>query len=486
MLKAGLATATAIAGLALVPAVAGATEMKVNTTADGFLADGKCGLREAVEAANENQKQTGCPKGQGGKRDVIVLKGVTYDLTVPSTNEDVNTNGDLDLTGGGPVTIRGAGRDETEIDAPSNDRAIDLHGSASSLKLEKLRVDQGDVTAYAGFDAFGGTIRTDGGALSVLKATLSSGDAVDGGIVYSFGRFTSDRSTLTSGDASSDGAALVAAGPTTVKRSVMNSNEAESSTNDVRGGAVFASGSGPVTITDTALRGNSADTTGGAVDAFGGAIYADEGTVTVGRSEFSNNGATALTNGQEESGGNVYVDGGATVELLNTTLLNGNTGGPDGAGGNLYNAGTVEARFTSFIDGAAPAFADQIYTAGTTSVGQSIINLDESFDPCAGATVTTLGYNVAEFDDPACGYGPFDGEDEFLNLGSLSANGGPTQTVAFSANSTGPDFVPKDVCKATTKRDQRGFARPNTKKVGKKKVKQPCDAGAFEQGAKAP
>src|SRR5215207_8196425 len=93
----------------LVAVPANAATIKVNTLEDGFDEDGKCALREAVEAANKNKSVDSCAKGES-KRDVIELKAGTYQLSFISTNEDGNANGDLDFTGKGPVTVVGKGK----------------------------------------------------------------------------------------------------------------------------------------------------------------------------------------------------------------------------------------------------------------------------------------------------------------------------------------------------------------------------------------
>jgi CSLREA domain-containing protein len=481
MLKAGLVIA--IAGLAIFPAAAGATTYNVNTTADGFLGDGKCGLREAIEAANENQKQSGCPKGES-KRDVIVLKGTTYSLTVPTTNENVNANGDLDLNVGGPITVRGVGSDISEITTGLADRVFDLNNLSSSLRLEKVQVNSGDVTSYGGFDGFGGTIRSIG-RLTIDRAQVNNGDADSGGAVYSGTALNISRSRFSGNDAIQSGGTLFFTADATIKRAAINSSDAGGGTADAAGGALYMA-SGEATISDSSIRGSSADGATNA-DGYGGAVFVDGGTFRLIRSEISNNGVTATTNGDDELGAGLYLDGGTTATVINTTLFGNQAAAPDGAAGAIYNGGTLEVQHSTLYDNFAASFGDQLYTTGTTTIGRSIVNGDNTDDPCSGATFVSDGFNVAEFDDPSCNWGPSDAEDGNITMGSLQENGGPTQTLAFNPGASGIDFVPKGECRTITKsRDQRGFVRPNTKKVNGKRKPQPCDSGAFEQGAKAP
>src|SRR5262245_27759298 len=81
--------------------------------------DGAAGsLRAAVIASNSN-----------GQDDVITLQAGTYKLTVANSagQENAAAQGDLDLTEAGrTVTIQGAGRDRTVIDATSLDRVFQV------------------------------------------------------------------------------------------------------------------------------------------------------------------------------------------------------------------------------------------------------------------------------------------------------------------------------------------------------------------------
>src|SRR6186713_823446 len=74
---------------------------KTADTADGAC-DADCSLREAITAANA-----------AAGADVITLPAGTYTLTITGTNEDLNADGDLDITT--PMTINGAGSGSTII-----------------------------------------------------------------------------------------------------------------------------------------------------------------------------------------------------------------------------------------------------------------------------------------------------------------------------------------------------------------------------------
>src|SRR5215204_5972779 len=92
----------ALLGLAvaacLLPATAGAATIEVTTHIDELDAtpDSNCSLREAVQSANSNTAVGGCHKG-GGPSDTISLGRGRYSLKIPTTDEDSNVNGDLDV-----------------------------------------------------------------------------------------------------------------------------------------------------------------------------------------------------------------------------------------------------------------------------------------------------------------------------------------------------------------------------------------------------
>jgi CSLREA domain-containing protein len=125
-MRKGLIGVATLAALAATAVPAGATTINVNTIEDGFDEDGKCALREAVEAARLNKKEDGCARGEAS-RDVIKLKEADYQLSFITSNENSNANGDFDFTGGGPVTVLGQGKAKTSIHQNAADRVIDVH-----------------------------------------------------------------------------------------------------------------------------------------------------------------------------------------------------------------------------------------------------------------------------------------------------------------------------------------------------------------------
>lgn len=101
--------AAAFALLLTAPCVALAATITVNSTEDLVADDGRCTLREAINAVNSQTASGGssfeCPAGDGS--DTIVLPKGFYQITRAGAGEDLNDTGDLDIARS--VTISGDG-----------------------------------------------------------------------------------------------------------------------------------------------------------------------------------------------------------------------------------------------------------------------------------------------------------------------------------------------------------------------------------------
>src|SRR5688572_8176327 len=107
--------------------------------------DDICSLREAMISASKNVARDACEKGEKS-RDTIKLRANQFDdffLTGTDVEEDENKDGDLDYTGGGPLTINGK-RGGTVINAVVMDnRVLHASGNASALTLKDLQLVAG-------------------------------------------------------------------------------------------------------------------------------------------------------------------------------------------------------------------------------------------------------------------------------------------------------------------------------------------------------
>ena len=202
-----------------------------------------------------------------------------------------------------------------------------------------------------------------------------------------------------------------------------------------------------------------------------GAIF-NNGTLTVTNSTFSDN-----------AGG----DGGAinNEDMLTVTNSTFYENSATDQGGAIFSEGMLTVTNSTFYDNSAPTgLYDQgggIFNAATATVANSIL-ADSTGGNCIGDTITDGGYNIS--DDDTCGFtgtganGKPIGDnvsDAHIKLGSLTNNGGPTETIALGTGSYAIDAIPIALCPAT---DQRGAPRPDPGSP----LETACDIGAFESG----
>ena len=146
-----LAVIVAAAAMPLAPAAAGT--FTVTTTVDTTTcAAGNCSLRGAVIAANAN-----------GDADTITVPAGTFTLSLgaadePSGQPDASI-GDLDLLS--PITIVGAGRDQTLIDGGGRFRVLNVFG-AGPTTVRGVTLQHGSVTDPANSGGAGIQVRGDG------------------------------------------------------------------------------------------------------------------------------------------------------------------------------------------------------------------------------------------------------------------------------------------------------------------------------------
>ena len=210
------------------------------------------------------------------------------------------------------------------------------------------------------------------------------------------------------------------------------------------GGAVH-NGGGNVSIRNSLLHNNRSED-------FGGAIMSTAATTEVINS-------TLTANSAKQFGGAIAAVTGSGVSVLSSTIT-GNTANSDdnltGDGGGIYNAAVVRVGNT--------ILAGNMVGASGGPNGQ-----------CSGDFLTSE-YNLRSAADAACN--GFTGGGNLVDpdpgLGTLSSNGGPTQTIPLLASSPAidagnPDPLAADPCPTT---DQRGL--PRFGGAGR------CDIGAFE------
>ena len=482
-------TLVAVACLVLgaMVATAHAGTISVTTTVDELNADGDCSLREAVQAANTNAPVDACERGRQNERDTVKLKPKNYALTIPSTDEDANANGDLDISSGGPLTILGVEQSgASDISQAGDDRIFDAIGSFSDLTVEKTNLEGGDVTSLGAVEARGGGIRVSstGAKLKLRRVSIENANAGQGGAIYaaSEAKVAVLDSQLGSNETTSVGGAIAMTNgaKVKVKGTTLSGNSATSTSDPVQGGAIFSSANtGKLTVLDSSIALNQLTGSGSGNSASGGAIQSS-GPLLMRRSFVGANSAVAVTSGTAERGGGLSLTGGP-AEIVNSTFFENEAGDGEGRGGGIYVGSTpqVSVQFTTFAGNTAAGGGYSLAgDGGGLEVGRSIIDDSVFGTPCDGNVIST-GFNVSEAADVDCLFVASDevGVGDAGLQGTAKDNGGRTETVAIESSSPAVNFVPKRRCDAAKGEDQRKFKRP----AGKK-----CDAGAFERGANAP
>ncbi len=327
----------------VVPIVPSVQVLDVTTIVDeNDGGDGGTGLslRDAVDRANGYQGNT-----------TINLEAKDYNLTLQGTGEDNTMTGDLDLTSGGIVTIKGAGRNQTIIDGGEIDRIFHVL-EGTTLVLEDLTITGGDIK---------GSSNNEGGAVKVTNSnlTLKNVNVVEntakghGGAIYiKDGDLTITDSVISNNESEDEGGGIyiydspnsntVTEATGTINNSIISSNKAVPSPGVGEGGGIRNRG-GELTLTNTSVLNNSADRGGGiknsgtltvtdslikgnsALEYDGGGIE-NTGTATIIGSRIALNNAKSFGGGIENEEGTAY--------LINTTLDQNQT---DKDGGGIHN-----------------------------------------------------------------------------------------------------------------------------------------------------
>ena len=477
------------------------TAITVNTTVDVLGGgDGKCSLREAVQAANTDSAVDACPAGSG--HDTIILAAGSYTLTLTGAGEDDNATGDLDVLTDS-LTISGAGSGSTIIDGNQTDRVLQVHDVA--LEIVGITVVNGKTPDWTPGSVIGGGGIHSSGPLTVSHSMVSSN---------------------TTGANGGDGGGIYSSGTLLVSHSTISDNVTGHGFTGGYGGGIY--GSGTVAITDSMVSGNTTGPGGsGAYGGPGGGIY-NAGRLSIGNSTVSNNrtGDSQLGGGFGDGGdgGGIFnagllsinssvVSGNVTGKassitghggnggglynqstlILGNSTVSGNTAGDGvfggGNGGGIYNnsSGVLTVTNTTVASNTVDGDSDGsgngggVYRAsGTVNIRNTIVanNVDKGGEaPDCSGTLTSYGYNSVEITatctiSPAADAGTdIIGQDP--SLGPLASNGGSTWTHALLSGSPAIDAGSCTLIDGVTPvgPDQRGVARPQGKA---------CDMGAYE------
>ena len=466
MLQGVAAAAALLIALALAPAVSAKT-YKVTTRSDhapGACTPSDCTLREAIRAANATVTVA----------DTVVLPSTKpYKLTIPGPDEGGAMTGDLDITnnrlrivhpGKGKATIGGNGLDRVfEVYAPATFEKLVIQGGKSS----GLSGHGGGIAAYVKVTLLGTIVRGNTAGFCGGGLHLSNGAPL-------FMR----NSTVSGNSAMFDGGGISAncnggGGKVTIIDSTISGNRADSNGDGTgRGGGIYLQTSAGVQ--STIQRSTFANNRTGSE---GGGIYTDSGRLRI-------TGSTVSGNRAGDNGGGIEVDGTDPFVAVNTTV-SGNRSDSQGGGihadGNVVrlNAVTI-VRNRGNADGLGSEVGGGIVDTGSLSfsVENSLIALNTlapfvPSDPpiksdCASVDpFTSLGHNLLSTRFLCSGFTkPTDRARTNPRLGQLGNHGGPTKTVPLLAKSPALN--------------KAGSSAPARDQRGKKRGKKP-DIGAYER-----
>ena len=453
---------------------------------DGLCDDGngRCTLRAAVSETNALAGE-----------DIIILPAEVYILSIPTSNENNNVNGDLDIRDS--LTIRGAGMENTIVDANLKYRVFEIPAGADiTVTIEDLTIRNGET------GSFGGGLRNNGNTVIINRCSIRDNfaDEDGGGIQNEIGgTVTLNDSVITNNSALDDGGGIQDfGGVVTLNNSTIDSNQASGGpSND--GGGIYSLGD--LVVNNSTIRNNRADRDGGGIynaDGLtvlnnstidnniagddGGGINNNNNTVLIKNSTISNNAASGDPADGLTEGGGIYAF--ATMDIVNSTISgNGASGGSmESAGGGVFNDGSTRI-YNSTLSGNSVHDSPVLSGGGIhndgnpdTVVLHNNIITNSIGDDCSntGMAGAFSGSNNLIDDNVSGPCSAISAEAVTAFDSSLGNNTGPTQTHALFAGSNaidaGVDNCP-DHLEVALPVDQRGIARPRG---------MACDIGAVE------
>lgn len=412
---------------ALLPQVALATSYTVSITTDeldtspscitGSSTD--CSLREALKLANANTSDD----------STIVIPAGTYTLSITgigisagneggNTDDDLNVNGDLDITNTSKtITFQGANRTTTIVDGEGTSmqqRVFEVVANVEAI-FEDLTIQDGNA-----------------------QATSSD----DGGAIYAAGDVTLSRVALQNNTSGGHGGGIYSLATTTIADSEVKDNIATHATDNLRGGG----------------------------------LAIDTGSLVMSGSEVSGNTITASSN--TASGGGMYLASSTTVVITNSTIAGNTTTGTDSFGGGVYSAdSTVNALLGNVtIANNAAEFGGGVY--GPIQLSHVLLanNTASGSDADCSGTFTSQGYNIVETVSTNClgitQTTDLTGSDGGIAATLTSATGADYFDFTNPASAAAVNIIPATNCQTVLGADpvdQLGNFRLGY-----------CDVGAFE------
>jgi hypothetical protein len=456
-------------GMLLWPAVAQATTITVDSTADNLSG---CTLRNAITAANLNAPEGTCPAGQPG------TTVDTIDFAVPSGS--AITLGSALPAINGAVNITGPGRSQLTVSGADAFQPFKVN-FGKTVSISGLTISHGKCDSAA-CNFTGGAIWNNGGTLTLSGVAVThSSTTDDGGGISNAGTMTIQSSVISANTASlsggtnafPEGGGIYNAGTMHLVLSTVTGNHATATGATDQsfplGGGIFNSGNGELTIDRSTISANdaSADAMGGNQARAGGGAINNRHNLTITRSTVSGNIASAtggVAPNEASNGGISNINPASPADVtvtLDRTTLSDNTataaGSTSQAGGMTILPGTYTITSSTIAHNSAGSSAN-LEIGGTPVLKNTIVS-----DPAGGGTNcngTPQASSYSLSSDGTCG---FTGTGDHLNTdpqlaATLAANGGPTKTYALLDGSPAIDKGKASVGETV---DQRGEKRPS-------------------------
>ena len=436
--------------------------------------------------------------------DRKLLAGITVGTAVDFVDGNTSSISSLIASPGadGAISLREAitaadntqGQDTITFDAATfNGEAADVIRLQSPLLVfDSTTIDAGNLGVVVSGDTLGNDVLVAGSFIADVAASELAGtfdDNTEGVFVFAgaiFQNATISGLTITGGDSSDRGGGIFVASYANldISQSTIAGNRAAS------GGGGIQSDDGNLTIDQSSISENVANSPQVLIDAFGGGIASSSGNVVLTNSTVSGN----VARGETSEGGGIFINGTSSLSLANSTVSGNSASSPFSgttAGGGIFTESQTVSIVNSTITentasfgggiannsssfGAAPLILNNSIVAGNLAdvqgpdiVSSFFATFDVSFSLIgdnSGTLLTASPFGIADADGNLIGT---QGNVIDPQLGALADNGGPTLTHALL-----PSSPANNAGNSPLAFDQRGNAR-----VGGSG----SDIGAFEQ-----
>jgi hypothetical protein len=285
---------------------------------------------------------------------------------------------------------------------PSNGGGINSDSSGGTLTVTDSVISNNQAGSSANGGYGGGISARSGGTVTVSNSTISGNRAVRGGFLGSslgggiaMGLDGSATLSVTdsniSGNSAESSGGIEINGTLTVTNSVVSGNSASFSSGGINT-------SGTATVMNSTISGNSFSCVGGGIAA--------SGQLTVVNSTISGNGSLSGDGGfgcasDPQGGGGILNNGTATV--INSTISENHADfSGTGAGGGIFHGGALTVTNSTISDNTAAIGGGAVYNTngGTANIGDTVLNAGAFSGTILNdsGTVTSLGYNLASDD----------------------------------------------------------------------------------------